>query len=259
MKLRVAVTATFVIVAVYAQNSEHEALVSRMKEAALAYTDRLQDFTCTQFLKRSAGSSPDGPHWKLLDTQEAQLDYVDHKERYTLLRVNGQTTDPAKRIKQGPYLTPGGEFGTMLQKIFNPKGQAEFEWDHEEGDGAARTCVFRYNVPLATTTEVIKVEAGRIPVGHHGLVWSDCDTGTVKRFRIESDFGEVIRSGRRIPVGFHLEVRYMPVTIGSQQFLLPDNVEEVSLFYKTWTRVEIQFQQYRKYDANSTIKFDGHF
>jgi len=257
MKLGIAVAACALLA--HSQDADHGVLAARMKEAALSYTDRLRDFTCTQFLKRSAGPSPDGPHWKLLDTQEAELDYVGHKEHYTLLQVNGQSADPAKRIKRGPYLTPGGEFGTFLQKIFNPKAQAEFAWDHQEGDGPERACAFRYNVPLATTTEVIQVNSGRVPVGHHGMVWADCDTGVVKRFRFESDFGEAEVGGRRVPVGFHLEVRFTPATIGSQQFLLPDRVEETSLFYKTWTKVEIQFQQYRKYDASSTISFDGHY
>jgi hypothetical protein len=88
------------------------------------------------------------------------------------------------------------------------------------------------------------------------MVWADCDTGAVTRFRLETDLGEVMRSGRHVPLGFRLEVHYAPVTIGSQQFLLPEKVEEAALFYKTWTKVEIQFQQYRKYDANSVIKFD---
>jgi hypothetical protein len=31
-----------------------------------------------------------------------------------------------------------------------------------------------------------------------------------------------------------------------------------SLFYNTWTKVEIQYRDYRKYDANSTVTFgDG--
>jgi hypothetical protein len=260
MHLRLALLPAILIYAVDAQTppepAGRQAIVARMQQAALAYLDGLQNFTCTQLLTRSAGNSPNGPHWKLLDTQEAELDYVNHTEHYTLLKVNGQTEDAAKRIKQGPYITPNGEFGAMLEKIFTPKAQAQFEWDHDESAGATRTCVFRYNVPLATTTEVIQADLDRVRVGHHGMVWADCDTGAVTRFRLETDLGEVMRSGRHVPLGFRLEVHYAPVTIGSQQFLLPEKVEEAALFYKTWTKVEIQFQQYRKYDANSVIKFD---
>jgi len=77
-----------------------------------------------------------------------------------------------------------------------------------------------------------------------------------KRFQMESDPAAVTRSGRRVPLGFRLEVRYATAMIGSQEFLLPQFAAESALYYKTWTKVEIQFQQYRKYDAHSTIKFD---
>jgi hypothetical protein len=34
----------------------------------------------TQLAVRSAGNSPGGSHWKLLDRQESELNYVDHKK-----------------------------------------------------------------------------------------------------------------------------------------------------------------------------------
>jgi len=260
MSFRIAILPGILVLSAHGQapapdTPERKAIVVRMQEAALAYAGGLQNFTCTQHLTRSAGGSPTGPHWKLLDTQEAELDYVDRKEHYKLLSVNGETIDPAKRIKQGPYLTPGGEFASMLLKIFDPKAHAEFQWDHDETD-AAHTCVFRYNVPQASSTEVIQADRDRVQVGHRGLVWANCDTGAVTRFQLESDIGEVVRIGRRMQVGFRTEVRYEPTTIGSQEFLLPQSATVTSLFYKTWTKVEILFQQYRKYDASSTVKFD---
>jgi hypothetical protein len=264
MKLRIATLPLILVVSANGQPpapdaAERQAIAARMREAALEYTDHLQNFTCTQTLTRSAGNSPTGAHWKLLDTQEAELDYVDHKEHYTLLKVNGESIDPARRIKQGPYFTPGGEFASMLLKIFDPKARAEFEWDHDETTGA-HTCVFRYNVAQATSTEVIQADLDHVRVGHHGMVWADCDTGAVTRFQIESDIGEISRNGRRVPMGFRTEVRYAPAAVGSQEFLLPQSATVTSLFYKTWTKVEIQYQEYRKYDANSVIKFgDGKY
>jgi hypothetical protein len=259
MKLVVAILPSVIVLAAHGQTPapgtiESKAIVARMHEAALAYADCLQDFTCTRFLTRSAGSLLDGPHWRRLDTQEAVIAYVDHTEHADIVKVNGETVDLAKHIKRGPYFTPGGEFGGMLQKIFDRKAQAEFQWDHDEASSGLRTCVFRYNVPQATSTEIIQADADRVRLGHHGMVWADCLTGAVIRFRIETDIGESARSGRRVPVGFRIEVRYAPVTIGTQEFLLPQSAVETSLFDKTWTKLEIRFEQYRKFDANSVIK-----
>jgi hypothetical protein len=91
-----------------------------MQKAALAYAHRLRNFTCTRLLTRSAGSSPDGPRWKRLDTQESVTEDVDHKQHSEIVKVNGETFDPAKRIERGPYFTPGGEFGSMIQSPRRP-------------------------------------------------------------------------------------------------------------------------------------------
>jgi hypothetical protein len=258
MKLRIALASAVLTFAGHGQSPDTNAIVARMQESALAYTGHLQNFTCTQTLTRSAGNSPTGPHWKRLDTQESVLEYVDHKEHYNLLKVNGETLDPQKRIKRGPYLTPGGEFGSMLLRIFVAKAQAQFEWDHDETIAGVHTCVFRYNVPLATTTEAMQVDVDKVRLGHHGIVWADCESGAVTRFRMESDIGEVTRRGRPVPVGFRLEIRYAPTAIGDSEFLLPQSAAIASLFDKTWTKIDIGFHDYRKYGADSIVKFsDG--
>jgi len=82
-------------------DAAQEAMVSRIRGAALEYGDRLQNFTCTQITARSIGPSATGPRWKPLETQEMELNYVDHHEHYKLLKVNGETTDLQKRIKSG--------------------------------------------------------------------------------------------------------------------------------------------------------------
>src|SRR5580700_8473604 len=92
------------------------AMIARMRDAAINYADRLQDFLCTQLTTRSVDTSGSGKHWKVLETQELELGYIAHKEHYRLLKVNGKTTNLEKRVKKG-YFIPGGEFGTSLRKI----------------------------------------------------------------------------------------------------------------------------------------------
>lgn len=233
-----------------------EAVVSRIRKAALEYGDRLQNFTCTQITARSAGPSATGPQWKPLETQELEIGYFDHREHFKLRKVNGETTNLQKRIKHGAYFQGYGQFGSALQDIFNPKANATFEWDHAEAASEGGACVFRYRVPEPTSTIVIMADQDRVKVGHHGMVWANCESGAVTRFLTEWDLAAVRRVGRRVSLGRRLEVRYGPATIASQEFLLPQSAVDTALFYKTWTKAEVQFQQYRKYDANSTVKFD---
>jgi len=230
-------------------------LIPKMREAAIHYADQLQDFLCTQMTTRSIDEGSGGRYWKLLETRELELGYIAHKEHYRLLKVNGKTSDLEKRIKKG-YFRPGGEFGTSLMRIFDPKAAAEFKWDHEESNGGQRTCVFRYRVPRTTTTMIMHADADRIPFAHHGFVSADCESGAVTHIHIESEPASFFRDGRLVPVGEQIDVRYGPTAIAAKEFLLPQQAVEIVLFYKTLTKVEIQFQQYRKYDSSSNITFD---
>jgi len=230
-------------------------MVSRMREAALSYSDQLQDFVCTRIVGRSTGSSPAGTKWKPLEVQESELDYIDHKEHYKLLKVNGDTTDLEKRIKPG-YFVQGREFGTALQRIFSPKVKAEFEWDHAEAQSGGDSCVFRYHVAEADSDWGLSVNGRKLHPGHHGFVWAACATGAVTRFRIETEPAEVTIHLVHVPIAEQLEVRYSVTRIGDKEFLLPQSAVDLALYYKTWTKAEIRFQQYRKYDANSSLKFD---
>jgi hypothetical protein len=231
--------------------TEQQAIIARMKEAAASYNDRLHDFLATQIMTRSTASAGSNPHWKVLETQESELSYVGHKVNYKLMKVNGKPTE--KGIKPG-YFQSTGEFGA-LQVVFDPKGKPEFEWDHVELSGEERLCVFRYHVAKANTTFVFHADLDRVPAGHHGFVYADCGTGMVMRFHMETDAGFVKRRDRDVPLGYELDVRFAPTAIADQEFLLPEVAESTGLFYKTLTKAEVKFQQYRKYDTNSTITF----
>ncbi len=232
-----------------------QAMIARMRDAAINYADGLQDFLCTQLTTRSADSSGAGKHWKLLETRELELGYIEHKEHYRLLSVNGKTTDPEKGVKKG-YFIPHGEFGTSLRWIFDPKAAAEFEWDHEEASAGKRSCIFRYRVPVATTTYTMRADADRVKLAHHGFVTADCDTAAVTRIQIETDRASVRRNGQNLTIGMQLDLRYGPTTIADREFLLPLEAVEIAPFGRTLTKVQIQFRQYRKYEASSNIIWD---
>jgi hypothetical protein len=255
MRFRTLPLAFALAIPAFGQDGPQMALIAKMRDAAAGYADRLQDFLCTQLTARSIDPSGSGKHWKVLETQELELGYIAHKEHYRLLKVNGKTTDLEKRVKKG-YFRPGGEFGSSLLKIFDPKAAAVFEWDHEESAAGQRTCVFRYRVPVATTTLIMTADMDHVKMAHHGFVSADCETGMVSRIQIESEPASIFRNGREGAIGVQLDVQYRPASIASKEFLLPQQAVEIARFFDTRTKVEIQFQQYRKYESNSTITFD---
>jgi hypothetical protein len=260
--MRTNAVATFLTLAscAYGQSSpfgepKHDALIARMRVAALQYAEELQDFLCTQLTTRTVDQSGSGKRWKLLETQELEVGYIAHKEHYRLVKVNGKTAELEGGVKKG-YFAPSGEFGTALLWIFDPKAAAEFQWDHEESSAGKRSCVFHYRVPVTTTTLVMVADADRVRMGHHGFVTADCDSAMVIRTQTETDPASVNRQGREMAIGKRLDVRYGLTTIASKTFLLPQQAIEVAPFGRLLTRVEIRFQNYRKYDSSSNITFD---
>ena len=211
--------------------SEQATLVARMRDAALHYASQLEDFLCTQDMTRSVDSSGSGKRWKPLETQKLELGYIAHKEHYRLLEVDGKTTDLEKRVKKG-YFRPGGEFGTSLLWVFDPKAAAEFEWDHEELSAERRSCVFRYRIPIATSIYVMRADEDRVRMALRGFVTADCSTGVVTRLQIETEPASVKRRGQDLALGMHLDVYYAPATVASKAFLLPEHAVESRILEK---------------------------
>jgi hypothetical protein len=235
---------------------DHLALIVRMREAALTYGDRLQDFICTQITTRSADKSGSGRHWKRLEVQESELSYVAHREHYKVLKVNGQSEDPDAKIKKG-YYSSSGEFGTALRRIFDPKVNAEFKWDHDVIEGGKRLCVFRYDVTRASSTYGVRAGADHLVLAHHGFAHADCESGAVVRIQMDTEPRSVIRSGHEVVLSVQLDVRYRPVLIGTREFLLPESAESIARYGTMLTKADIQFQSYRKFQADSKMIFNS--
>ena len=230
-----------------------QAILERMRAGALAYADRLQDFTCIQTDVRTVDDSGKG-HWKPLETQEIEMTYTAHKEHYKVLTINGKPVGQSKGVKPG-YFTPGGEFGTSLRLIFTPKFGAQFEWDHGDTANSRSNCVFRYRVPLETTGWVMTANLDTVPMAHRGFVEADCNSGAVTRIHMESDPATSRQHDRDIAIGVKIDVRYGPVDIAGKEFLLPLEADEYATYHTRTTRVQIRFEKYRKYDSSSTVTF----
>jgi hypothetical protein len=230
-------------------------ILARMKDAAVNYAERLQDFLCIELIKRGKEDSGPFKHWQALDTQEREVGYISHQEHYRVLSVNGKPPDVAK-IKPG-YFLPSGEFGKVLGYIFDPKSAGEFEWDHVDQSGGKRLCVFRYRVTAAESAMIRYSGSDRVHMQHHGLVYADCETAMPMRIQIDAEPAFVVRSSSKIALGWKIDLRYGITVIAGKDFLLPQESQEITRFGNTQTKVEIHFQQYRKYESNSTVTFDA--
>ena len=219
-----------------------------MRAAAVTYSDRLQDFICTQETSRST-RKPGSDAWKRVDVQEQEVAYFAHQWHYTLLSVNGKSVDSDKRIKKG--LSSSGEFGGTLQGIFDPKVNAEFSWDHDEVEEGEHVCIFRYRVSQETSTVSILVDSHWTPVAHHGYVYAACDSGAVLRIHTETE-PQASQGSHQLST-MSDDVRYAPTSIRTETRLLPISAETTMVFKNVIAKSEIQFRNYHRFQTESKI------
>src|SRR5262245_49482454 len=101
-------------------------IIEKARDFAREYRDKLPDFIATQTVRRQ--TLPKGEKsWKAEDTLTIEVTFVEGKEQFNLLTINGK---PAGKTKaQRDDLQVSGEFGTNLWAIFAPQSEAKFKWE----------------------------------------------------------------------------------------------------------------------------------
>ena len=228
---------------------EQHTLVDRLGECARAYDARLPDFVCTRVTRRSRDTAGSGAQWKLLDTSEEELTMVKGHERYRLVKLNG------KAVKPGAYLTSGfksyGEFGGLLRDIFGAGVDAEFGWERDEDSAGRRIAVFRFRVPRERSRCTVGDGAHTAVVGFGGLLYAAGDTGAVERMHIQTDEPEGVKAG-----GITTDVRFVEVTIAGERYRLPGQAEARIGYKGRLLKREMEFRDYHKYAADSSVVFE---
>jgi len=90
-------------------------------------------------------------------------------------------------------------------------------------------------------------------VPYHGSVYGDPDTGAV--WRVTSGSTEIPEEVQIKSIATTVE--YDEVPIGNQKYLLPANASVLLAATHDQTRNDMQFTDYRKFEAESTITFGG--
>ncbi len=229
------------------------AIIEKIREYALNYTQNLPNFICTQVTRRQADPTGTGDHYQTIDKIQEQLTYNDHHEQYKVVMINGQMVQNKDHEKLGGAVT-SGEFGSMMAEIFVPDSEAEFDWHHlGKWDGHVVN-VFSYRVrqPLSHYTIEHTPSGRKIIAGYHGLIYADRETNAVRHITLETE---------DIPKDFPIqdvktELTYDVAKIADQEFILPLKWEMHSRDgkYLVWNSAE--YALYRKFETTTTLTFD---
>jgi hypothetical protein len=239
-------------------SSEEQAkLLAEVRDYAVNYTGRLPDFICLEQTRRYVDTTG-RDSWRSTDIITARLSYFNQREDYKLISQNDRV------ITDGTYTSVGGatstgDFGTTMERIFDPKSSTRIDWERWATLHGRRMHVFSYRVALEYSDFSIhssqdeKDPGVTVLAGYHGEIFVDKELSAIMRITKEAD---------NIPTSFPVQqasetLDYDFTKIGDSEFLLPLSVDVRMHGARIWNKNVKEFRLYRKFSAEAVIKFDA--
>ena len=235
---------------------EQAAALTRVREYARSYTANLPNYTCIQATRQSMigpgarASGPPGLSLRAAEIEE-QISFVNRREIRTVTKINGS---PPSAGGRAPVTVSQGEFGNLLDTIFDPKSGAEIHWDREAKLDDRQVYVFAYRVPQSSGYTLMESN-GQTKVPFEGFVYADRRTGAVVRIEMKCTQLPAKSEYRALA----LTLDYKPAKIEDQEYLLPYGFTMQFGMNATGVLVSAQYKSYRRFSADSTVTFDSDF
>lgn len=232
----------------YARKSTDDLLIDRAFQAALEFDETLPNFICDEIVKRFK-SSAKPPKWKLDDTVETELLYVNRQEEYRNVRINGKPLKSGRPEETGNWSS--GDWGTTLKDVLSPATDGAFKLrTGKDKIAGVETVIYDYTVEAANSHWEIRFGTPIKPA-YKGAIWIDPETARVMRIEMQA---------RRIPQTYEMDtvemtIEYGWVNVSGDKYLLPVTSQNLGCFrYTTKCGMnELAFKNYRKFGAESTI------
>jgi len=191
-------------------------------------------------------------HWEEIDVVTADLAYVDGKEDYRNVQINGTPVNNPERT--GSWST--GEFGTTLEDVMSLGTNAAFKRRGEEKMVGRTAVVYDYSVAQTNSHWTMVSPDGRqYKPAYEGAVWIDKESRRVLRIEQRTTaFPRDFTISRA-----ECKLQYAWVKIEQKSYLLPFSSENIGCMSGSGacTRNAIDFKNYRKFTTESNITF-GH-
>jgi hypothetical protein len=229
---------------------EQAEVLAAMKEYALNYTAKLPNYLCVQITRRHYDPK-DARYRPAGDIIQEQLSFYDRKETYTVQMINGAAVHNISHDRIGGVRS-SGEFGSMLQNIFEPEHNAKFDWDHWGTLRGKPMYVFAYRVDKEYGYSMRDEEAHKsYTSAYSGLVYADKESKEIQRITLKTI---------EIPSDFTIKdvaitLDYKPTSISGQVYTLPFHYELDSFDIHGKFKGEAEFKLYQVYSADTTITF----
>jgi len=222
--------------------------LEQARKRALDYAATLPNFLCVETTSRSIDPSGKG-QWKRQDTLSELLTYRDKVESRKMLAVDGHRTkaepDPAKGM------VSHGEFGGVLNAIFDPSAHAVFTWKQRGLVAGEHVDVYEYKIAAKDSSFSLTGDNNwQYNTAFHGLVSIDSATLGVRQLTavaddLPKDFS-IHASAMRVDYGY--------IAINGHDYLLPTQATIALLRHRhEGVLNEIQFRDYRRFGAKARM------
>ncbi len=229
---------------------EQKKLLAEATEHALNHEQDLPNFICTQTTRRFEDFNGQNG-WRPIDIIVERLSYFEHREDYKVIELNGMPASIPHEQLTGA--SSSGEFGSVMKSIFSPETEAEFAWQNWFTLRGRKMHVYSYRVLVSNSNYHIKVPERKLDLvtGYHGLVFIDAQRHMVHRITLHPD---------GVPPSFPIQdvslaLDYEYNRIGDADYLLPLQFELRSREGKLLVKNDVDYDNYRKFTADSSITF----
>ena len=229
-------------------SDELDRIIAGARKHALNYSAKLPNFVCVQVTDRSVDPAGNGK-WRRKDSFGELLRFVDNQETRTTLEVNGHPST-VSRADMNEWPISVGEFGDLLNLVFQPSSNAEFHWKEAAALANGTVQVLEYRVERKNNSMALTDSTRRIDSGFHGLAYIDSATMGIRRVTVEAD---------DLPPDFSIHaasmaVDYDYVSIGAHSYLMP--VRGTIRLKRGRHEADINqmvFQNYRRYASQAKV------
>jgi hypothetical protein len=254
----------FVIVPTGAQTAveapapaEQKKILADATDYAFNHERSLPNFLCIQTTRRfqdyQSPASQGRDEWRPVDIIVERLAYFEHHEDYKVFEINGVPSSMDHSKLGGA--SSSGEFGSVMKGIFAPETATDFNWQTWFTLRGRKMHVYAYHVAAAKSDyHVVVPEQGKdLVTAYHGLIFIDDRRHFIHRITLHAD---------GIPPAFPIQdislmLDYEYTRIGDGDYLLPLNFELRSREGNVRIKNDVDYDEYRKFTAHSSVSFGG--
>lgn len=225
-------------------------MLDAIHEYASQYVSNLPNFLCQQVTYQFEGGRK-AKHWHQGDTLTSRLIFNQGREVRTLEMVNDKPIQRGMRYWRTPLISEG-EFGMLIETVFEESSAATFTWSHWDGVNDQPVAVFDYAIDRRHSTLSLGLsDLAKAIVAYHGSVYADPESGVIRRITNAAE--DIPPEIQTRSIGTIID--YADIDIAGQKYLLPSEAIVSLATESNHIRNEIHFQSYRKFEADSHITF----